>query len=230
MKLPKLLVKVTNNYRTSGIYLVSVPDLYHHEKYKFKGENGEELFLYTADSHLTTDERMKYATEVIVEATYGDTCFNVGDKVRVEHHALTDGNGDYYPFWTDENGKDYYRVMNYDVLYRIEEDFATPRKNILLCKPIREKAYETTLELPDELMFNRRDVVQVAKVWEGCTDYKEGDLLLIAKDADYYVKINGEDYVKVDTSGDFEVFAKVGSTGWRKTQVYKHHVHKHVQV
>lgn len=223
MKIPKLIVQKSDNYRVSGAYLVSLPDKYHHEKHKFKTDTGEEMEIYLADSSHIKDERLKYPTEVLIEDAIGETCFKVGSKVRVEHFALTDASGNFNPVFVDEDGKEYFKVFNYQVLYEIKENDVIPRTHILICKAILDKAYDTFLELPGNLIFNRRDIAQVEYVWEGCTDYKKGDYIILAKNADYPVVINHTDYLKIDTYGDREVLAVVDNTSWRMSEVYKHH-------
>lgn len=224
-KLPKLLIKKTGDYRVDGAYLVTVPDINHHEKIVVNGEGGKEFILYKPDAIFSGDMRNKFANQVKVEASFGDTCFIPGDVLRVEHACLVNNSGKYDPFYVGEDGTNYFKVMNYAALFKIENNELVPRDYILLCEPIEDKAYETTLDLSADLIFNRRDLVRVVRVWEGCTDYKEGDLILIEKNSDYPLQWNKKDYVKVDTFSGQEVLAIVGSTGWRKKEVHRHAKH-----
>lgn len=224
-KLPKLVVQKTGNYRLDGAYLMTILDKEQREKYSFLGDNNKEYTLYTPTEY-ENDERKKHPNIGVVVNSTGDTQFLPGDKVIVEHNSFRYNVGDYDVLYTDEEGVEYYRVMNYNIFARINDDSTlTPRKYILLCEPLKDKLVDTFLHIPEEYIDYRRDVVRITDVWEGCTEYKPGDYILLRKNADYPIDFNGKRVVKVDTASGIEVEAIVEDPSWRFKNTHRHERH-----
>jgi hypothetical protein len=217
-KLPQLKFGKSDNYRTAGGYLIGEVDKDQKSKHKIATDQGEEVVIHLVTDSMI-DERRKHPNVGVICGTGGDTCFEVGETVIVEHNSFRAGVNPFDVLYTDEDGKDYFRVINANVLFAVRDSKLVPRKYILLCKPLKDKVYDTFLHVEEEY---RRDVAVVDTVWEGCTEYKPGDIILLEDNSDYPLEFGGEDYLKVDTWGDFEVRAIVPDTKWRVKKNFTH--------
>ena len=224
-KLPRLLLpKKPKDYREAGAYLLTLPDEFHKERIEFKGEDGKDYLLWTPASR-SNDERRKNPSVGVVAKGYGNVDFEPGDTVLCEHHSFKQG-GKRKVFY-EKDGTEYFRVLNFQVHFKVDDsNNLIPRKNVLLCEPLKEKMVETSLHIPDEYIDYRRDVVKIVRTWEGCTQYTEGDFILLTTNADYPITHNNKRYVKVDTSSGHEVLAKVDSAEWRYKKIHRHVDHK----
>src|SRR5690606_33398868 len=156
-KLPTLLLpKKPKDYREAGAYLLTVPDKFHKEKWVFKGDDGKEYLLWTPASH-SNDERRKHPSIGKVAEGYGDVDFKPGDTVICEHHTFRRV-GDEYDVFYEKDGIEYYRALNWQVFFKVDENQdLVPRKQILLCEPLKEKMVDTFLHIPEEYINYRRD-------------------------------------------------------------------------
>ena len=204
-------------WQTRHKYICTV-DREHRFKHEFEGDNGEtyKLFLPT---WLSADHRRAHPNIGTVQYASEGAQFKPGQMLFVRHFTFEDHEGNPLHFHV-EDGVEYYRVHNWEVMAAIDGDKLIPREGILLCSAIREKLYDTFLELPPELDDYRRDIARVEQVWDGCTEYKEGDYVILAKGGDYPFDFNKREYLKVDTYSN-DVIAKVDSTEWRLGDVKK---------
>lgn len=197
---------------------VCTVDREHRFRHEFIGEDGETHSLYLP-KWLSADHKEAHPNIGTIVETSGDAQFSVGQQVFVRHFTFENHEGEPVNFY-EKDGTKYYMVHNWEVIAAIDGTQLIPREGILLCSAIREKLYDTFLDLPPELDDYRRDVALVEQVWEGCTDYKPGDYVLLAKGGDYPFEFNKREYLKVDTLNN-DVIAKVDSPKWRKTEVKK---------
>ena len=202
-KLPKVVVPGTmknkkKNKYDAGAYLVKI-DVYQKERHEFKREDGTTGILYI-DRSSTNDHRERHQNVAEVISYSGEVDFkDPGTKLICNHFSFADHTDELHPIFKDERGDLYFKVFNDKVYFGVVSGEIIPRKGNLLCEPVKEKLYDTFLELPDTLVENRRDLVKIIKTWAGCTEYKEGDYALIIKNADYPFMWEGKEYIKVDT-------------------------------
>lgn len=214
----KLLNQKSNDYWNKATYLCSV-DLEQKKNHTFKGDNGATftLFLPMDDVSNHRVARPNYGT---IEHVSGESEFNVGDGLIVRHFSFE--NEDRTPnIFMNHNGLDLYKVNNFDVMFGVRGDELIPRKGVLLCEGISGNLFNTTLELAGELTGKRRDLAKVLKTWEGCTEFKEGDIILLAKGGDYLFQWEGKEYTKVDHYFN-DVIAIVPSEDWYTEELRTH--------
>lgn len=213
----KPIAKKTN-YWDSASYLLST-DIDQKKKKVLKGIGGEDIELY-----ITTNKNRNYrisrANRGTIEAFDGKADFKVGQDVLCTHFTFEDEAGIKKTFYK-KDGKDYYEANNFEVMFGIDGDELIPREGVLLCESVEDKFLNTTLLVTSEYEGSRRDLVKVVKTWDGCDLYKDGDYILIEKNADYLFDWNGREYIKVDHYFD-DVLMIVNSTEWRKTEVHTH--------
>lgn len=206
------------NYWDSAAYLLST-DIDQKKKKILKGENGEDIEILI-QTNKNYNFRISKANRGIIEAVDGDVDFKVGQEVLVTHFTFEDMDGRKKVAY-EKDGKEYYQANNFEIMFGIEGDKLIPRKGVLLCEPVYDKFLETTLHLTEEYEGSRRDLVKVLKPWNNCETYKEGDYLIIEKNADYIFEWNGKEFIKVDDRfGD--VLMKVDCTDWRKKEIHTH--------
>lgn len=215
--LPKLLITSQNKkeYPLRDGYLCTV-DREHRHTHEFKGDNGETFTLFLPKDK-SNDHREKHPNIGKVESKTNGAQFEVGDELLCKHFTFEQEDNTPKVFY-EEDGVEYYRVFNRDVMFAIRGEELIPREGILLCEPIKDKLYESTLELAPVDVDYRRDVVKVLKVWDGCEEYKPGDFIMLAKGGDYPFTHKGKEYVKVDHYfGD--VIAIVGDSNHRIKEI-----------
>lgn len=218
-KLPKLLITSSQkkDYLYRDAYLCTV-DREHRHKHEFKGEDGKDYLLYLPKDK-SNDHREKHPNIGTVASATPGAQFPVGTTVLCKHFTFEEQDNTPRIFY-EKDGEIYYRAFNFHVMFAIEGNDLVPREGILLCEPIMDKLYDTTLELSGDNVDYRRDIAKVIKVWEGCTDYEVGDYVLLNKGGDYPFDFNGKEYLKVDTYFN-DVIAVVDSKEVRRKEVTK---------
>lgn len=202
------------NYWEDAIYLCSV-DIEQKKKLKL---GNIELYIPT---EYNRNHRTSHPNYGIIEAIGGDAEFKVGDGLLVTHFTF-EGEDRKKKVFYKEGVKEYYRAINFDVMFGVVDGELIPRKYNLLCEAVEGKFVDTMLTLSTNYEGKRRDLVRVLKTWKGCELYKEGDLLLIETNGDYGFEWEGKEYIKVDHYfGD--VLAIVPSEKWYKEEVNLHH-------
>lgn len=219
-RLPTVLIPKLEEGTPQGGYLCTI-DKEQRSKHTFKTEDGGTGTLYIPTEYIG-DNRIKHPNIGTIVKCFGDAQFNVGDQILCNHFTFSDHDRTFKVLYTDEDGIEYYRVLNNQVYFKINEDGTlTNRKGLLLCEGIVDKVYETSLILPDSMIEPRRDVVKVLQVFEGCTEYRVGNYLLINKGADYPFEHEKKEYLKVDVTDDFDVLAIVPDDKIRKTETHR---------
>lgn len=200
-KLPKIIIPQTvkrqGRYDIGG-YLCVI-DKEQKEKHYFTKDDGSTGMLYI-DRRYTNNHTERHQNIAKVVDTVGEVDFEIGTELICYHYSFSDHTDELHPIWIDENDEMYFRVLNEDVYFGIVNGEIVPRKGNLLCEPVVDKLYETKLHLAESLVDERRDLVKILKVWEGCTEYKEGDYIVIVDYADYPFTWNGKKYLKVDAA------------------------------
>jgi len=206
-------IKESKNFYNQGYYLCTV-DLNQKDTYKV-ADHSLTLLQRTNNNH-----RVSHPNVGVITHCVGKTQFNVGDSILCHHFAFTDVSRKPKVHMTLD-GVDYYKVSTREVFFKIAGDTLIPREGNLLCEAIYDKLIETTLELAESLVDNRRDVVKVLDVWEGCEEFKAGDYVMLQKGGDYELTFNGKSFLKVDVYFK-DIMAIVGDPSWRITEIRRH--------
>lgn len=227
-KLPTLLVpKGERVWDTkSAIYLVTI-DEDQKKKHYFKTEDGGTGMLHIP-TEFVLNNLYKHPNVATVVEGFGDTTFKKGDEIVCHHYTFAFSDTTLKVFWTDpKTGIDYYRVREHEIYFSIKNERLVPREGILLCEALKDKVYETFLTLPDSLIDERRDVVRVLDTWEGCTQYKKGDYVIVEEGGDYPFEMFGREFIKVDAFRD-DAMAVVDTKDVRKKN-WKRRVRDHTK-
>ena len=158
-------------YYYRDTYVCTV-DMEQKTKHSFKGENGEKFELYL-DNKQVKNHRIAHPNLATITAVTKDCQFKVGDGLIVRHFTFEDDGFKPLIYFKDGN-VDYYKATNFDVMFGIVDGEIICREGILLCEAVKDKLYQTDLELPVEYSGDRRDIAKVIKVWDGCTEFKVG--------------------------------------------------------
>lgn len=215
---PFLNEHIKSKYETKASYVCTC-DLDHHQIHELEG--GVKLQML---KHLNPDNRISRPTlGTIIEASEGAQ-FKVGQKIICKHFSFEDVRRNSRHFHYNIRTKEkLYLVKNQSVMFGINEDGSLePREGILLGAPVYGKFADTDLELSSDFEGRRRDIVKVIKVWEGCTDFKVGDYVMVQAGGDYPFKHDGVDYIRVDTFNE-DAYAITDSQ-----DTYDSIIHKHV--
>lgn len=191
-------------------------------KHNFIGDNGEELSLFVVSSEVKNHRLAHPNYGVIAEAT-PNSQFKVGDGLITNHFTFQDEAFKPKVFYS-KDGIDYYKVINLDIIAGVVNNELVLREGVMFCEPIYGDLIETTLYAGSEYHGKRRDIAKVVQVWEGCTNYKVGDYILLNKGADYYFDWKGKEYMKVDTYFD-DVLGKSANPNMRILQERLHATH-----
>ena len=218
-KLPTLFAPSPHkkHWQMKWAYLCTV-DRDHRNRHTFGGADGQEYTLFLP-KWLAGDHKQAHPNIGRVVSSSEGAEFN-DIEIFVKHFTFEESDGSPKIFY-QQDGVDYYRVLNKDVICAIQGDMLIPREGVLLCEAVKEKLYDTTLELSADLIAPRRDIVVVKEVWQGCTKYKPGDYVLLSVGADYPFEFKGTEYLKVDTFND-DIIAVVDSKEWRQTNMKAH--------
>lgn len=207
-----------NSFYGKEWYLCTI-DAEQKEKHKVEGTDIE-LFI---DADKGLNNRTKNPNIGTITHVAGNAKFKVGERLLTKHFCFKDSNRRLKIFH-QEDGVDYYRVTNHDIMFGIVNDELVPREGVLLCDKVFPK--DTSIVGMKDIIGSRRDMVVVKKVWEGCTHIKEGDLVLIASGGDYLFDWNGEELIKVDTYMN-DALAIVPSEDWEISEIRRHVKHEH---
>lgn len=214
----RLIKPKSNDYWGKATYLCSV-DLEQKKKHSFKGDNGQTFTLFLPMDEVA-NHRVSHPNYGVIEHVSGDNEFEVGDGLLVRHFSFE--NEDRTPnIFMNHEGTDLYKVNNFDVMFGVRNGELLPRKGVLLCEGIEGKFVDTELHLTGELTGKRRDIARVLQVWDGCEDYKVGDIVLLAKGGDYLFEWEGKEYTKVDHYFN-DVIAIVPSEDWYTEELRTH--------
>lgn len=146
----------------------------------------------------------------------------VGMKAICRHFTFENSDGSRTNFSEDEELGKLFLVDNYNLCFGIDEnDNLINREGVLLCKPIYGKFKDTTVELASDYEGRRRDIAQVVQVWNGCTEFKVGDYVMLKLGGDYEFKHNGETYLRVDAQNN-DVYAISDSLDTYDSAMQKH--------
>ena len=126
------------------------------------------------------NHRIAQANYGIIEYASPNSQFKVGDGLLVRHFTFE--NEDRKPNITcNYKNTDLFKVNNIDVMFGVVDGELIPREGVLLCEGIEGKFLDTELELYGDFIGKRRDVARVIKVWDGCEEFKVGDIVFLAK-------------------------------------------------
>lgn len=192
----------------------------HKEKVEINTFSGEKVELLTTQKFNNNYREALPQLATIIE---GEGEFKAGDKVLTYHFAFVNQDRVAFPFKTVDE-EDVYQLDELQILCKINEDGSfEPRSQVVICEPLKEELFETTLELSDHNIDFRRDLVKVLKTWKGCElDIdEEKDYLILDEGGDYLFKHNKKDYVAVDLYWDSAI-AIVNNRGWRDKEVKRH--------
>lgn len=208
-------------YYYRDTYICTV-DLDQKSKHNFTGDNGKEFTLFIPATQVK-NHRLAHPNYATIETATLGSQFKKGDGLVTLHFTFEDEA--FRPkVYYNQDGTDYFKVQNVDVIAGVVNEKLIPREGILFCKPVTGKLLNTQLEMLDKYAGKRRDIAIVDNVWEGCTKYRKGDYLILNKGADYYFDWQGTEYMKVDTYFD-DVLAKVDSEQWRVDEERLHATH-----
>ena len=214
----KILKSKNNSFWDKSSYLCSV-DLEHKKKHYFKGDNGETFMLFLPMEEVA-NHRIAQANYGIIEYASLNSQFKVGDGLLVRHFTFE--NEDRKPNITcNYKNTDLFKVNNIDVMFGVVDGELIPREGVLLCEGIEGKFLDTELELYGDFIGKRRDVARVIKVWDGCEEFKVGDIVFLAKGGDYLFEWKGVEYTKVDYYFN-DVIAIVPSEEWYSQELRLH--------
>lgn len=216
---PLITQRQKDEYYYKDTYLCKV-DMDQKRTHKFKGENGEEFKLFIPIERVLNHRLAHPNYGVIATATEGCQ-FKPGTELIVRHFTFEDEGRRPLIFYTDEQGVDYYKAQNFDVMFGIVDGELVCREGVLLCEGVEGKLVDTELEVLREHEGRRRDIAKVLKVWEGCTEYQVGDYVLLERGADYAFTHEGVEYLKVDHYFN-DVLAVVDSPEWRIQETRLH--------
>lgn len=205
--------KQSDKYYEEGYYLCTV-DLTQKDVYQ-NGSLAIQMLNRSNNNH-----RVSHPNVATITHCVGKTEFNVGDTILCHHFTFT-GSDRKPKVHITKNGVDYYKVTHRELFFKIDGDRLIPREGNLVCEAIYDKLIDTFLHLSEDLVDNRRDVVKVLTVWDGCEEFKEGDFIMLQKGGDYELSHNGKSFLKVDTYFK-DVMAIVGDPNWRISEVRKH--------
>lgn len=195
-------------------------DLSQKDTYKLKGTDIE----LQMNRKYNPDHRLTHPTIGTIVASSEDSQFKVGDKVMCKHFTFENDRFETKEFYTDEAGVKYFKASRFDIMFGIDGDNLIPRKGILLCEDVTGKFANTSIELSSVFEGKRRDIAKVLKVWEGCTEYKVGDYVMLKFGADYRFEFGGKTYVKVDHLFN-DVYAITDSSETYDSVIHKHADH-----
>jgi len=198
----------TKKYLSQGKYICTT-DLHHKKRHEVNG-TGVELEIVTT---LNNNHRVSHPNVGTIAFAPKDAQFKIGQQIICKHFTFE--NAERIPnIVYSNNGVDYYKATNFEVMFGIEEDGElTPREGILLCEAI-EGTFQNEGQPDKQHTELRRDIAKILKVWDGCEDYKAGEYVLLAKGGDYQFTHNGKDYLKVDTYFN-DAIATVDNEDWK---------------
>lgn len=215
-----------SSFWDEDIYICTT-DIDQKKKKIIKGEGGKDLELYIG-SDKNRNNRVSHPNYGTIVTTSKDAEFKKGDGVLVTHFTFENEAREKNVLFK-QDGTEYFKVDNFQLMFGVVDGELIPRKYKLLCEPVYDKFFETSLLLTSEYEGGRRDIVKVVRTWKGCDIYKEGEYLLIEKNGDYYFDWEDKEYISVDHYfGD--VLMKVPNTGWRKKEVHTHSRDHHTLV
>ncbi len=171
------------------------------EQQMFYGETGVEEYTLFIVSSEVKNHRLAHPNFGIITSATPNSQFKIGDGLLTNHFTFQDESFKPKIYFT-KGETDYYKVINLDIIAGVVEGKLTPREGVMFCEPIIGDLIETSLFAGSEYHGKRRDIARVTEVWEGCTDYKAGDIIVLNKGADYYFDWEGKEYMKVDTYFD----------------------------
>lgn len=206
-----------SSYYDEAVYICTC-DMEQKKTKAIQTENGV-VKLYTG-LEKNRNHRVAHPNVGVITSVGGNSEFSIGEEIIATHFTFEDVRGINQSFYT-EDGVDYFRVENFNVIAGVADGQLTPRKYNLICEATDSKMLETDLHLAGEQDDNRRDVLKITHVWNDCEDYRVGDMVLIEKNGDYYFEYQGKQYIKVDTYFD-DVLMKVPNDKWRKEEVHTH--------
>lgn len=150
----------------------------------------------------------------IVWASEGSQ-FKVGQRAICRHFTFQDSDGESQHLAVDDSGNKLFEVDNYNIVFGIDERSGElePREGVLICEPVYGKFAHSSLDLSPDYEGRRRDIARVKKVWEGCTDFKAGQYVMLKLGGDYEFEHNGEKLIRVDIQNE-DAYAVVESDEW----------------
>lgn len=218
MKVKSVQLKTTNNYLYKDSYICST-DIEQKRSHNFTGDDGQKYSFYIPKG-VIKNHRLAHPNYGRIVYSPEDAQFPVGTDIIVRHFTFENTSFEKQVLF-EEDGEEYYKVTNFDLLFGIINDELIPREGVLLCEHVEGKLVNTSLQVTADLEGNRRDIAKVIKTWEGCTEYTVGDYVLLAKGGDYEFTFNEKPYLKVDHYLN-DVIAVVDSPEWRVDEIRKH--------
>lgn len=207
------------SHYTEHIYICTC-DRLHRQRHKVAGTDIELIIMNT----LSPDHRESHPNIGTVVIASEGAQFKVGDALLCKHFTFEKHDKTSRHFYTDEDGIEYYMVMNSDVMFhRANESELIPRRGVLLCEPVIGSFLASSLELNSANTGKRRDIARVVKTWDGCgeDEFKSGDYVMLKFGADYPIKFNGKDLLRVDVFNQ-DVYAKVDSPDCYDSVIHQH--------
>ena len=162
----------------------------------------------------------------VVKTNRKDSWFKEGDELICKYHTFFNTQGDDKKTLTavdDDSVKevDLYLADNTKVIAKIDNGKLIPREGIIISEPLNGNLIDSKLELSGGLKGRRRDVLKVKYVWDGCTEYKEGDYVMVKMGGDYEFYFEGELHLSTDVYRK-DIYAKVGDDKWYDDKNNKH--------
>lgn len=214
---PYVSPKNKKSHFHKDVYVMTC-DMEHHLRHKIKGTDIELVLNQVGN----LDHRQTHPTIGKVISSNEGSQFKVDTEVICNHYTFENHMKESEHFYTDINGDRYFKVSNFNVMFGIIDGELVPREGVLLCEAVDGKFTNTLLEMTTDNEGRRRDIAKVIMIWEGCTEYKVGDYVMLKYGADYPFTFKGKNYIKVDHY--FNDIYAISDTAESYDSVIKKHV------
>lgn len=195
------------DYYKKDLYLLECIDEDTYDKYDLGGIQIQIVTKYQKNG------LHKFPVKGMIVQTNEESEFKKGEKVICKYDTFMNPSNSEKKVAIRRNGKEYYVAGNRNIICRANSDGTiTPRRGILVCKPIHGKLVDTSMYVSGEMEGRRRDLVEVVQAFEG-SRAKVGDFLLTNLGGDYEFYVGKELYLAVDEYFE-DYYAIVGSKDW----------------
>lgn len=177
-----------------GTYLLSMID--HKAEYQLNDDITLQIDK-TFENNLRERNPQLGVVEAICEEN--DLNLKVGDIVAVQHFTFYGDIGPNKSFTLQEHieidGKKYFRVYEWGIFFKYNNQIPAPVGNFILCdKIIGEKVNEYN---EDGIWIGSKEYEHKGIVTYGNDNFKEGEIVIVLKNAFYSITLNKKEYFKV---------------------------------
>src|SRR5690625_642426 len=207
--------------------LVVKVDLEQNEEREIQTEKGGVVTIYTPQKY-NNNFRTAHPKVATIVSIHGENIdnFKVGQTIVCNHFSFIDDKRQDKTVGQDsESGDDLYVVSRRKVIAKEENGELEPTVGHLLCKPIKDKVYDTFLEVEEDYI---RDVCKRYKEYKGFekdTGIKDFEYVILNTFGDYLFEYKGEDYISVNMN--LNSFVGVSDKITRRTDKLIRHFNNH---